>query len=68
MISLETLAYLNIIARKILSGQMKAERRSRQKGVSVEFADHRPYTPGDDFRFIDWSVYFPPRPPFPEAF
>tara|TARA_R110001592_G_scaffold59411_2_gene180308 strand:- start:847 stop:1767 length:921 start_codon:yes stop_codon:yes gene_type:complete len=53
-----TLAYLNIIARKILSGQMKAERRSRQKGVSVEFADHRPYTPGDDFRFIDWSVYF----------
>jgi len=55
---LETLAYLNIIARKILSGQMKAERRSRQKGVSVEFADHRPYSPGDDFRFIDWSVYF----------
>lgn len=55
---LETLAYLNIIARKILSGQMKAERRSRKKGVSVEFADHRPYSPGDDFRFIDWSVYF----------
>jgi uncharacterized protein (DUF58 family) len=55
---LETLAYLNIIARKILSGQLKAERRSRQKGVSVEFADHRPYAPGDDFRFIDWSVYF----------
>lgn len=55
---LETLAYLNIIARKILSGQMKAERRSRKKGISVEFADHRPYAPGDDFRFIDWSVYF----------
>lgn len=55
---LETLAYLNIIARKILSGQLKAERRSRQKGLSVEFADHRPYAPGDDFRFIDWSVYF----------
>jgi uncharacterized protein (DUF58 family) len=55
---LETLEYLHIIARKILSGQMKAERRSRQKGVSVEFADHRPYTPGDDFRFIDWNVFF----------
>ena len=55
---LETLAYLNIIARKILSGQLKAERRSRKKGISVEFADHRPYVPGDDFRFIDWSVYF----------
>jgi len=55
---LETLEYLQIIARKILSGQMKAERRSRQKGVSVEFADHRPYSPGDDFRFIDWNVFF----------
>jgi len=55
---LETLEYLHIVARKILSGQMKAERRSRQKGVSVEFADHRPYSPGDDFRFIDWSVFF----------
>ena len=55
---LETLEYLHIIARKILSGQLKAERRSRQKGVSVEFADHRPYSPGDDFRFIDWNVFF----------
>jgi uncharacterized protein (DUF58 family) len=54
---LETLEYLHIIARKILAGQMKAERRSRQKGVSVEFADHRPYSPGDDFRFIDWNVF-----------
>ncbi|MCA9440522.1 MAG: DUF58 domain-containing protein [Candidatus Omnitrophica bacterium] len=54
---IETLEYLHIIARKILSGQMKAERKSRQKGTSVEFADHRPYSPGDDFRFIDWSVF-----------
>src|SRR6187399_3016043 len=54
---LETLEYLHIVARKILSGQMKAERRSRTKGVSVEFADHRPYAPGDDFRFIDWNVF-----------
>jgi uncharacterized protein (DUF58 family) len=54
----DVLEYLHIIARKILSGQMKAERRSKQKGVSVEFADHRPYSPGDDFRFIDWGVFF----------
>ncbi len=52
-----TLEYLHIVARKILSGQMKAERRSRTKGVSVEFADHRPYSAGDDFRFIDWSIF-----------
>lgn len=55
---IETLEYLHIIARKVLSGQMKAERRSRQKGVSVEFMDHRPYSAGDDFRFIDWCVFF----------
>ena len=55
---LKTLAYLNVVARKILSGRMKAVRRSKQKGVSVEFADHRPYAIGDDFRFIDWGVYF----------
>ena len=55
---LETLEYLHIIARKILSGQLKAERRSRQKGVSVEFADHRPCSPGDDFRFIDSNGFF----------
>ena len=41
---LETLEYLHIVARKILSGQMKAERRSRQKGVSVEFATCKGFT------------------------
>lgn len=54
---METLGYLHIIARRVLSGQMKAERRSRRKGVSVEFADYRQYAPGDDFRFIDWNAY-----------
>ncbi|MBM3289286.1 MAG: DUF58 domain-containing protein, partial [Candidatus Hydrogenedentes bacterium] len=55
---IEVLEYLHIVARKVLSGQLKAERRSKQKGVSVEFVDHRPYAPGDDFRFIDWGVFF----------
>ncbi len=30
---------------------------ARRRGASVEFADHRPYQPGDDFRLIDWAVY-----------
>lgn len=55
---IEVLEYLHIIARKVLSGQIKAERRSRHRGASVEFADHRPYAAGDDFRFIDWGVFF----------
>jgi len=30
---------------------------SPRLGLSLEFADHRPYQPGDDFRQIDWAVY-----------
>lgn len=40
-----------------MSGQLQGERRSHKRGQSVEFADFRPYTPGDDFRRIDWNAY-----------
>jgi uncharacterized protein (DUF58 family) len=43
--------------RRAISGQMGGERRSRRRGQSVEFADFRNYTPGDDFRLIDWNAY-----------
>lgn len=33
------------------------ERRSRRRGSSAEFEEHRPYSPGDDPRRIDWSAY-----------
>jgi uncharacterized protein (DUF58 family) len=36
---------------------MGGERRSRRRGQSVEFADFRNYTPGDDYRLIDWNAY-----------
>lgn len=32
-------------------------RRSRATGSSLEFADHRSYSPGDDYRQIDWNIY-----------
>ncbi len=51
---LETLA---IVSRRVFAGRMRAERRSKKKGSGVEFADHRDYAPGDDFRFVDWNVY-----------
>jgi len=38
-------------------GAMRAERRTKKTGSGVEFADHRDYAPGDDFRYLDWSVY-----------
>lgn len=51
---LETLA---LVSRRVFAGRMKAERRTKKKGSGIEFADHRDYVPGDDFRFIDWSIY-----------
>src|SRR5262245_19090835 len=51
---LETLA---IVSRRVFTGKQRAERRSKKKGSGVEFADHRNYTAGDDFRFVDWNVY-----------
>jgi uncharacterized protein (DUF58 family) len=54
---MSSLDRLDIIARKIFSGKIQGERRSKRRGVSVEFADYRQYASGDDLRFIDWNVY-----------
>lgn len=48
---------LTVVARKVFPGQLKGEKRSPRHGTSVEFADFRNYTPGDDFRYVDWNVY-----------
>src|SRR5947209_13566699 len=34
-----------------------AHRRKQQLGSVVEFADHREYNAGDDFRYIDWNLF-----------
>ena len=54
---LKKLEILYIISRKIASGQMRAERRTKKIGSGIEFADHRNYVPGDDFRNLDWMIY-----------
>lgn len=51
------LEYLAVASRRLFAGRMRAERRTRIAGSGIEFADHRPYTPGDDLRALDWSVY-----------
>lgn len=48
---------LMLVARRIRAGAMKGERRSVKRGTSIEFADYRDYTPGDDLRKLDWNVY-----------
>jgi len=54
---LRKLERLAILSRRAMAGQLQGERRSPKRGQSVEFADFRPYAPGDDFRRIDWNAY-----------
>ncbi len=54
---LAKLEQLYLLSRKIFRGQHRAERRSRELGSSLEFADYRNYSPGDDLRTIDWNIY-----------
>jgi uncharacterized protein (DUF58 family) len=51
------LAELSVVNRRILAGRMRGERRSKKRGISVEFADYRDYVSGDDLRFVDWNIY-----------
>jgi uncharacterized protein (DUF58 family) len=51
------LSNLELIARAVVEGFLVGLHRSPLFGFSQEFAEYRPYTPGDDPRFIDWNVY-----------
>jgi uncharacterized protein (DUF58 family) len=51
------LEYLALVSRRVFAGRLRAERRTKKSGSGVEFADHRDYQPGDDFRTLDWNVY-----------
>lgn len=48
---------ISLKARMTLSDGAAGGRKSKAKGSSVEFSDFREYTPGDDFRRIDWNAY-----------
>src|SRR3954447_25316878 len=54
---LSKLEQLYLLSKKLFRGAHRAERRSRQVGSSLEFADYRNYTSGDDLRSIDWNIY-----------
>lgn len=53
---LRQLELLQVVARRIISGRQRAERKTKKVGSGLEFADHREYTPGDDIRNVDWGV------------
>jgi uncharacterized protein (DUF58 family) len=54
---LAKLKHLSLVAKKRAVGVRKGERRAIRKGSSVEFADYRDYTAGDDLRRVDWNAY-----------
>jgi len=47
---------LRLNPRKAFSGRVRGERLTRKKGISIEFADYREYSDGDDLRHLDWNV------------
>ena len=55
-LTLAALGRLEVVSRWIVDGLLAGMHRSPKKGFSVEFAEHRPYQPGDDLRFMDWKV------------
>ncbi|MCC6528460.1 MAG: DUF58 domain-containing protein [Polyangiaceae bacterium] len=51
------LDYLAMVSKRVFTGAIRAERRTKRTGSGVEFADHREYAPGDDFRYLDLHAY-----------
>lgn len=54
--TLARIGALDLRARLIVEGLMTGMHRSPYQGISVEFAQHRQYAPGDDIRHVDWKV------------
>lgn len=51
-----TLGHIELVARWIVDGFLTGLHRSPRKGFSVEFAEFRPYQPGDELRYVDWKI------------
>jgi len=56
-VAVSRLETLPVRARIIVEGALSGLHRARQHGSSVEFAEHKEYSPGDEIRHIDWKVY-----------
>ena len=55
--TLASLEGLELRARVIVEGYLSGVHRSPYQGSSIEFAEHRQYSPGDDLRYLDWKVF-----------
>lgn len=45
-----------VLAHRVVEGFMTGLHRSPNKGFAIEFDEHRPYSPGDDLKHMDWKL------------
>lgn len=55
--TLAKLQTLALRARHVVEGYVAGLHRSPSRGFSIEFAEHREYSPGDDLRYVDWKAF-----------
>ncbi len=48
---------LALVSKRVQLGAAKGERRSKRKGMGIEFADYRDYVQGDELRHVDWNIF-----------
>ena len=48
---------LELIAARVVEGFVSGKHRSPYKGGTIEFSEHRHYTPGDELRLLDWRAF-----------
>ncbi|MBI1729973.1 DUF58 domain-containing protein [Candidatus Acetothermia bacterium] len=54
---LKKLENLGLVIRGRFHGYMTGKRLTSRSGMSLEFAEYKEYSPGDDFRYVDWNLY-----------
>ena len=54
---LARISSLELLARTVVDGFINGLHRAPYLGLSIDFAEHRPYMPGDDIRRVDWRLY-----------
>jgi len=55
--ALAKVSKMELVARQVMDGFVQGMHRSPHVGFALDFAQHRPYVPGDDIKRIDWRVY-----------
>lgn len=54
---LDAIENLRLVARQVAYGALAGMHRSPRRGSSIEFSEHKVYSPGDDVRHIDWRAF-----------